>query len=217
MSEVIDRFTRSRWLFADEFKKLESAKVLVCGVGGVGGICVDALARSGVGSIVIIDKDVFDITNQNRQIYSEAVGAVKVDEFQKRYESVKAIKQLITPEFINEFDFSEFDVVIDAIDDMPSKIALALKTNDKLIASMGGAKRIDATKVKVCSVWQTSVDALARKYRYELRKSGFKGDFEVVFSTEPPRCKPLGSFMGVTAVFGLNLASLAIKKILLKN
>lgn len=213
MSEVIDRFTRSRWLFGDDFNKLQRAKILVCGVGGVGGICVDALARAGVGKIVIIDKDVFDITNQNRQIYSESVGCVKVGEFEKRYDNITAIKQLITPEFIDKFDFTEFDIVIDAIDDMPSKIALAIKVSDKLIASMGGGKRIDATKVKVVSVWKTSVDALARKYRYELRKAGFKGDFDVVFSTEEPRCKPLGSFMGVTAVFGLNLASLAIRKI----
>lgn len=212
--DKIDRFTRSRWLFADNFQKLQKAKVLVCGVGGVGGICVDALARAGVGKITIIDKDVFDITNQNRQIYSEAVGEVKVDEFKKRYSCIHAIKELITPEFIENFNFEEFDIVIDAIDDMKSKIALAIKTSDKLIASMGGGKRIDATKVKVASVWKTNVDALARKYRYELRKSGFKGDFDVVFSTEEPMCKPLGSFMGVTAVFGLNLASLAIRKLL---
>ncbi|MBE3609635.1 tRNA threonylcarbamoyladenosine dehydratase [Campylobacter californiensis] len=214
--DKIDRFTRSRWLFGDDFEKLKNAKILICGVGGVGGICVDALSRAGVGKIVIIDKDTFDITNQNRQIYSEATGAIKVDEFKKRYECIEAINELITPEFIQNFDFSEFDLVIDAIDDMSAKVALALKVGDKLIASMGGGKRIDATKVKVASVWKTSVDALARKYRYELRKAGFDGDFEVVFSTEEPRCKPLGSFMGVTAVFGLNLASLAIRKILSK-
>lgn len=215
MNEIIDRFTRIRWLVGEEgFKKLRSAKVLVCGVGGVGGICVDALARSGVGEIVIIDKDTFDITNQNRQIYSEAVGAVKVGEFAKKYECVTAIQELMTPEFIAKFDFSEFDVVIDAIDDMPSKIALANAAPDKIIASMGGAKRLDASQVKVASVWKTYNDPMARKYRSELKKSGFKGDFEVVFSTELPGCKPLGSFMGVTAVFGLNLASLAVRKIL---
>ncbi|MDL0089543.1 tRNA threonylcarbamoyladenosine dehydratase [Campylobacter gastrosuis] len=212
--DKIDRFTRSRWLFGDDFTRLEQAKILVCGVGGVGGMCLDALARAGVGKIVAIDKDVFDITNQNRQIYSEAVGSVKVGEFEKRYESVSAIRELITPEFIENFDFSEFDLVIDAIDDMTAKVALANKVSHKLIASMGGAKRIDATAIKVASVWKTHSDPLARKFRNELKKSGFKGDFEVVFSTELPRCKVLGSFMGVTAVFGLNLASLAVKKLL---
>ena len=215
MNELIDRFTRIRWLVGEEgFKRLKNAKALVCGVGGVGGICVDALARSGVGEIVIIDKDTFDITNQNRQIYSEAVGAVKVGEFAKKYECVAAIRELMTPEFIAKFDFDKFDVVIDAIDDMPSKIALVNAAPDKIIASMGGAKRLDASQVKVASVWKTYNDPMARKYRSELKKSGFKGDFEVVFSTELPNCKPLGSFMGVTAVFGLNLASLAVRKIL---
>ena len=210
-----DRFTRIRWLFGEDgFSKLQSAKVLVCGAGGVGGMCVDALARSGVGSITLIDKDIFDVTNQNRQIYSENVGGVKVEEFAKIYPCITPIQTLITPEFVAGFDFSKFDVVIDAIDDITAKIALANAVDtSKFIASMGGAKRVDPTKIKVASVWKTSVDPLARKYRYELKKSGFSGKFDVVFSTEEPLCKPLGSFMGVTACFGLNLASLAVKKI----
>jgi len=210
-----DRFTRIRWLFGDDgFEKLQHSNVLVCGAGGVGGICVDALARSGVGHITLIDKDTFDITNQNRQIYSENVGGIKVDEFAKIYPCITPIQTLITPEFIASFDFSKFDVVIDAIDDITAKIALANAVDPgKFIASMGGAKRIDPTKIKVASVWKTSVDPLARKYRYELKRSGFNGNFDVVFSTEEPICKPLGSFMGVTASFGLNLASLAVKKI----
>ena len=167
-----DRFTRIRWLFGDEgFGKLQRSKVLVCGAGGVGGFCVDALARSGVESITLIDKDTFDVTNQNRQIYSENVGGVKVDEFAKIYPSIVPIQTLITPEFVADFDFSKFDVVIDAIDDIAAKIALANAVEpSKFIASMGGAKRVDPTKIKVASVWKTSVDPLARKYRYELKK-----------------------------------------------
>lgn len=214
----MDRFTRVKWLLGDEkFAKLQKAKILVCGVGGVGGICVDALARSGVGQITIIDKDTFDITNQNRQIYSEAVGAVKVSEFAKIYPNITPICELITPEFVANFNFSEFDLVIDAIDDMAAKVALANAAHGKLISSMGGAKRLDPTKICVASVWKTCNDPLARKFRYELRKSGLDGDFEVVFSTEEPNCKELGSFMGVTAVFGLNLASLAVKKLIGEN
>lgn len=214
----MDRFTRVRWLLGDEkFAKLQKAKILVCGVGGVGGICVDALARSGVGHITIIDKDTFDITNQNRQIYSEAVGEAKVGEFAKIYPNITPICELITPEFVANFNFSEFDLIIDAIDDMAAKVALANAVHGKLISSMGGAKRLDPTKICVASVWKTCNDPLARKFRYELRKSGFKGDFEVVFSTEEPNCKELGSFMGVTAVFGLNLASLAVKKLIGEN
>ena len=210
-----DRFTRIRWLFGEDgFSRLQSAKVLVCGAGGVGGMCVDALARSGVGHITLIDKDIFDITNQNRQIYSENVGGVKVEEFAKIYPYITPIQALITPEFIAGFDFSKFDVVIDAIDDITAKIALANAVDpNKFIASMGGAKRTDPTKIKVAGVWKTSVDPLDRKYRYELKRSGFIGKFDVVCATEEPLGKPLGSFMGVTACFGLNLASLAVKKI----
>ena len=94
-----DRFTRSQWLFGNDFAKLQASNILVCGVGGVGGICVDTLVRSGIGKITIIDMDIFDITNQNRQIYSEAVGMIKVEEFAKRYENITPIKEVITPEF----------------------------------------------------------------------------------------------------------------------
>ena len=105
-----DRFTRIRWLFGEDgFSKLQSAKVLVCGAGGVGGMCVDALARSGVGSITLIDKDIFDVTNQNRQIYSENVGGVKVEEFAKIYPCITPMQTLITPEFVAGFDFSKFN------------------------------------------------------------------------------------------------------------
>ncbi|WP_069638287.1 ThiF family adenylyltransferase [Campylobacter pinnipediorum] len=215
--DKIDRFTRSRWLFEDDFDVISNSKIIVFGVGGVGGICVDALARSGVGKIVVVDKDKFDITNQNRQIYSEAVGSVKVDEFKKRYENIQAICDIVTPEFVDKFDFSSFDIVIDAIDDVAAKVALALKTHKKLISSMGGAKRIDATQVKIAPIYKTYNDPFARKIRYELKKANFKGNYDVVFSSELPRCQKLGSFMGVTAVFGLNLASLAIRKLLNSN
>ncbi|MCR4941413.1 MAG: tRNA threonylcarbamoyladenosine dehydratase [Campylobacter sp.] len=208
-----DRFSRIKSLLGDDFSLLQKAKILVCGAGGVGGICADTLARSGVGEIVLIDCDSFEITNQNRQLYSEACGVAKVEEFASRYENIKGINEKISEEFLNDFDISRFDLVIDAIDDMRAKILLALKS-PKLIASMGSAKRLDATQVKVDSVWRCSGDPFARKYRYELRKAGFSGDFDVVFSSETPRCKELGSFMGVTAVFGLNLASLAVRKIL---
>lgn len=213
--DKIDRYTRVRWLFDDDFIKLQNARILVLGAGGVGGVCVDALARSGVGEVVVVDKDVFDITNQNRQIYSEAVGADKVGEFATRYKNVRGIKALVDEGFLAEIELDKFDIIIDAIDDISAKIALALRApKGKFISSMGGAKRIDATAVRVASIWKTHSDPFARKIRYELKRSGFKGDYLVVFSEELPRCTKLGSFMGVTAVFGLNLASLAIRKII---
>lgn len=211
--ENIDRFTRSKWLFGDDFEILQNSKILVCGCGGVGGVCIDALKRSGVGKITIIDYDTFDVTNQNRQLYSSEVGRLKTEVFSEIYPDLEAINVKLSPEFIENFDFSEFDLVIDCIDDVPSKVALALKCHKKLISSMGGAKRTDPGKIAVASIFKTSVDPFARKIRNELKKLKFRGDFKVVFSTEEPQCKNLGSFMGVTATFGLFLASLAVKKL----
>ncbi|ANE33678.1 dinucleotide-utilizing enzyme, molybdopterin/thiamine biosynthesis family 1 [Campylobacter hyointestinalis subsp. lawsonii CCUG 27631] len=211
---MVDRFTRSRWIFGDKFEKLQSSKVLVCGCGGVGGVCIDALYRSGVGSITAIDCDKFDITNQNRQIGSENIGEYKTDVFARLYPGLKTLNLKLTPSVISEFDFSEFDLIIDCIDDIPAKVAIAKICSKRLLSSMGGAKRLDPTKIKAASIWKTTNDPFARKIRYELKKAGFKGDYKVVFSTEAPNCVNLGSFIGVTASFGLNLASLAVKKII---
>lgn len=210
---MVDRFTRSRWIFGDKFEKLQDSKVLVCGCGGVGGVCIDALYRSGVGHITAIDCDRFDITNQNRQIGSENIGEYKTDVFARLYPGLKTLNLKLTPSVISEFDFSEFDLIIDCIDDIPAKVAIAKICSKRLLSSMGGAKRLDPTKIKVTSIWKTTNDPFARKIRYELKKAGFKGDYKVVFSTEAPNCVNLGSFIGVTASFGLNLASLAINRL----
>lgn len=209
-----DRFTRSRWLFGDKFEKLQNTKVLICGCGGVGGACIDTLYRSGIVNLTLIDCDSFDITNQNRQIGSQFVGELKTEVFARLYPGVQTLNLRLTKEIIDEFDFDKFDMVIDCIDDVPAKIALAIKCHKKLISSMGGAKRIDPTQIKIVSIWKTTNDKFAKKIRYELKKSGFNKDYKVVFSTEEPRCKELGSFIGVTASFGLSLASFAIKKML---
>ena len=211
---MVDRFTRSRWIFGDKFEKLQDSKVLVCGCGGVGGVCIDALYRSGVGHITAIDCDKFDITNQNRQIGSENIGEYKTDVFARLYPGLKTLNLKLTPSVISEFNFSEFDLIIDCIDDIPAKVAIAKICSKRLLSSMGGAKRLDPTKIKVASIWKTTNDPFARKIRYELKKAGFKGDYKVVFSTEAPNCVNLGSFIGVTASFGLNLASLAVNRLI---
>ncbi len=208
------RFDRCKKLFADEFSKLQNTKVLVLGVGGVGGMCVDCLARSGVGKIVIVDCDSFDITNQNRQLYSEEVGKSKVEVFASRYENITPFHEKITKEWVEKFDFESFDVVVDAIDDIPAKIEVAKKCHEKLISSMGSAKRLDPSCMVVQDIWKTFGDRLAKKFRYELKKNGFSGKFDVVFSTEEPRCKEMGSFMGVTGSFGLRICSLVMERIL---
>jgi len=209
-----DRFDRCRLLFGKDFSKIQSANILLLGVGGVGGVCLDALYRTGVQHITIVDFDTFEVTNQNRQIGSENLGDIKVDAMSKIYSGINALHVKITPTWVDEFDFDKFDLVIDAIDDMKAKVAIAHKCSHKLISSMGGAKKIDPTFIRVSSVWKTHTDGLAKKFRYELKRSGFNENFEVVFSDEPPLCSDLGSFIGVTGSFGLALASLAIKKII---
>ena len=210
----IDRFDRCRLLFDENFTKIQNANILLLGVGGVGGVCLDALYRTGVKHITIVDFDTFEITNQNRQIGSENLGDIKVNAMAKLYSDIDTLHVKITPDWVNEFDFDKFDLVIDAIDDMKAKVAVAHKCFHKLISSAGGAKKIDPTHIQVSSVWKTHTDGLAKKFRYELKRSDFDGDFEVVFSDELPQCKDMGSFIGVTGSFGLALASLAIKKII---
>lgn len=216
-AKIEDRFSRCRLLFGENFAKIESAKIIIFGVGGVGSFCLDALYRTGVRDITIVDSDIYEVTNQNRQIGSENLGVSKVETLSCMYKDVKPLHLLVTPKWIDEFDFSKFDVVIDAIDDIPCKIALANKTANKLISSMGSAKRVSPAKIKVADIWKTDIDPFARKIRVELRKKGFKVNYPCVFSTEEPKTKELGSFVGVTGSFGLMLASLAIEKCLDKN
>ena len=211
------RYTRVKWLVGDEnYEKISRTRVLIFGLGGVGGICTDALFRTGFTKLTLIDADSFEITNQNRQLHSEHIGENKAEVFAKIYK-VKGVVAKVDEEFLSTFDLSKFDLIIDAIDDIPAKVALANKIDFKkqiFISSTGGARKLDPTLIKTTSIFKTYGDALAKKFRYELRKSGFKGDFEVVFSNEEAKCKNLGSFMGVTASFGLALASLALKKML---
>ena len=208
------RFERCRVLLGDDFEKLCKAKILLLGVGGVGGFCLDCLVRSGVEDVTIVDFDRFDTTNQNRQIGSEKVGAVKVDRLAKLYPTITPIEAKVDDEWIENFDFSSFDLVLDAIDDIRAKIALAHKVSPKLISATGGARKLDPTKIEVASIWKTHGDPFARKIRYELKKSGFKGDFPALFSPEEPKCQTKGSFVGVTGTFGLVMCSVAIQKII---
>ncbi|WP_298104820.1 ThiF family adenylyltransferase [uncultured Campylobacter sp.] len=221
MSEVVvDRFSRSRLLFGEDFARLQSAKILICGCGGVGGAAIEALYRSGVVSLSVIDCDRFEITNQNRQLGSEHVGELKCEVFARKFKGITPIATRIDQEFLSKFDLAQFDFVIDAIDDVPAKIALALRCSEAgvgFVSSMGGAKRLDPAKIEIRSIWRTQGDPLARKIRYELRKRGFAGDFDVVCSSEPPRVKSMGSFMGVTASFGLFIASYVVRRLISKQ
>ena len=206
------RYDRVKLLLKDDFKKLEDAKIILLGVGGVGGFCLDCLSRSGVKNITIVDFDTFDETNQNRQMWSELHEAeVKVEALKQHYPHAKIINQRVDEQWIWDFDFDEYDLVLDAIDDTKAKLALAQKCYKKLISSFGSAKRLDPTQIKVDDIWKSYGDKFGSKIRYELRKRGFKKKYKVIFSLEEAVIKENGSFMGVTASFGLTMCSETIK------
>jgi len=209
------RFQRCELLFGkEEFSKIQKAKILILGVGGVGSYALDCLYRSGVSNITILDYDRYDETNQNRQIGSEAVGELKTEALKKLYPSITTINQQMNMVWVETFDFEPYDIIIDAADTTKVKIEIAKKCFKKLIMSTGSAKRFDASKIEVASIWKTSGDRLARKIRNELKKAKFDRNFTVVFSPEEDKCKEKGSFVGVTGAFGLTVCSEAIKKIL---
>jgi tRNA A37 threonylcarbamoyladenosine dehydratase len=203
------RYDRCKKLFS-KFHKLEDLKILIAGVGGVGGYALDCLVRSGVKNITIVDFDTFDTTNQNRQIGSEFTGKKKVEVLSKMY-NVKGIDLKLTPENIKTLNLKDYDIVIDAIDDINAKIALILNAYPKIISSMGAAKRIDPTKIRIDSIWKTNTDPFAKKIRDKLKKEKFKGDFKVVYSIEKPINCNMGSFVGVTGAFGFALCSEVLK------
>ncbi len=208
------KYDRVKLLLGDDFSKLQNAKILLLGVGGVGGFCLDCLIRSGMRDITIVDYDTFDETNQNRQMFSEMhEGEVKVEALQKHYPDIKIITTRIDEEWVWAFDFDEYDLVLDAIDDTKAKLALAQKCYKKLISSFGSAKRLDPTQIKVDDIWKSYGDKFGSKIRYELRKRGFKKKYKVIFSSEEAVVKEKGSFMGVTASFGLTMCGEAIKYI----
>ncbi len=209
------RFERCRMLFGEmDFQKLQDAKILILGVGGVGSYALDCLYRSGVQNITIVDYDTFDETNQNRQIGSDAIGACKIETLSKLYPGIESIHQQMDIAWVERFDFDPYDIIIDAADTTKVKIEIAKKCYKKLIMSVGSAKRYDASKIEVASIWKTHGDALARKIRNELKKAKFDRNFTVVFSPEEDRCKEKGSFVGVTGTFGLTICSEVIKKII---
>ncbi|WP_373069334.1 ThiF family adenylyltransferase [Sulfurimonas sp.] len=209
------KYDRIKLLLEDDFVKLQDAKIILLGVGGVGSFCLDCLVRSGVKHITIVDFDTYDQSNQNRQMWSEMhEGELKVEALKKHYPDIEIINARIDEQWVWNFDFEPYDLVLDAIDDTKAKLALAQKCYKKLISSFGSAKRIDASAVKVDDIWKTYGDKFGSKIRYELKKRGFKKKYKVIFSSEEARVKEKGSFMGVTATFGLYMCSEALKRLI---
>jgi tRNA A37 threonylcarbamoyladenosine dehydratase len=212
------KYDRTIKLFGeDNFKKLQDSKLILLGVGGVGSFALDSLYNTGITNITIVDFDTYEESNMNRQLGSKGnIDKIKVDALKEIYPNVTAINVKITPEWIDNFDFSSYDYILDAIDDIKPKVHLISKHYKKIITTSGSAKRIDPSKIEFKSIWETFNDPFIRKIRYELKKIGFKNKFKVIFSSEEPNCVEKGSFEAVTGSFGFMMSSLVIRKLLNK-
>ena len=194
---MLNQFSRTQLLLGqDGMDRLANARVAVFGVGGVGGFTVEALARSGVGTIDLVDDDKGCLTNINRQIIAlrSTVGKYKVDVAAERLRDinqniqVNTYKTFYMPDTAHQFDFSQYDYVVDAIDTITGKLELVMqahKAGTPIICSMGAGNKLDPTAFRVADIYKTSVDPLARVMRHELRKRGIK-KLKVVYSEEPP-------------------------------
>ena len=216
-------------------EKLKGARVAVFGVGGVGGYVVEALVRSGVGAIELVDNDVVSLSNINRQIVAlhSTVGRLKTEVMAERARDINPAVEVCThnvfflPETAESFDFSAYDYVVDAIDTVSGKLALierAKKSGVPVISAMGAGNKLDPTAFTVADISKTSVCPLARVMRRELKKRGIE-HVKVVYSEEVPReretCEKTASGKPVPAsiafapsVMGLILASEVIKDLI---
>lgn len=215
----MSRYDRTVKLFGeDNFSKFQNTKLILLGVGGVGSFALDALYNTGITDITIVDFDTYEESNLNRQLGSVGnIGRIKVEALKEKYPNVTPIHVKITPQWIDEHDFKQYDFILDAIDDIKPKVHLIKKYYNKIISTSGGAKRIDPSKIEYTSIWDTYNDPFIRKIRTELKAQGFKKKFKVIFSSENPLCIEKGSFEGVTGSFGLMMASVTVQKILAKK
>ena len=177
-------------------ERLDKARVAVFGIGGVGGYVVEALARSGVGALDIIDNDQVSLTNRNRQIIAleSTLGMDKVDVMEKRIREINpacrvtAHKCFFLPETAKDFEFSQYDYVVDAVDTVTAKLAIIQACREAgvpVISSMGTGNKLDPTRFRVSDIYETSIDPLARVMRKELKKRGID-HLKVVWSDETP-------------------------------
>lgn len=194
---MLNQFSRTELLVGQEgMERLHNARVAVFGIGGVGGYTVEALARSGIGTLDLIDDDKVCLTNINRQILAttKTIGRYKVDVAKERILDIypKAIvhthKTFYMPDTADQFDFSEYDYVVDAIDTVTGKLALVMQAQaagTPIISSMGAGNKMNAWAFEVADIYQTSVCPLAKVMRRELKKRGVK-KLKVVYSKEKP-------------------------------
>lgn len=228
-----DRFQRAEMLLGDEgLSILKNAHVAVFGVGGVGGYVCEALARSGVGHLTIVDKDTVDVTNINRQIIAltSTIGRPKVEVMKERIldinpgAEVEALECFYLPKKNDmlegdiTWDFGKYDYVVDAVDNVTAKLSIveeAVKAGTPVMSSMGAGSKLDPTLFRVVDIYKTEMDPLAKVMRRELRKRGIKR-LKVVYSTEKPAIssRTPGSIAFVPPVAGLIIAGEVIRDLI---
>lgn len=208
-------------------EKLKKTHVAVFGVGGVGSYTVEALARAGVGAIDLIDNDMFNVTNINRQLYAthKTIGQYKVDVARERVLDINpdcvvtAHKMFYLPENADGLDLSQYDYIVDAIDTVAAKVELTVRANKcgvKVISSMGTGNKMHPEMFEITDIYKTSVCPLAKVMRTRLKKEGIK-KLKVVYSKEEPIKNDdniIGSVPFVPSVAGLIIASEVVKELI---
>ena len=230
-----DQFQRAEVLLGNEaMQHLANLRVIIFGVGGVGSWCAEALIRTGVHHLTIVDSDRVDVTNINRQLMATTltVGQVKVEALRERLLTINpeaditAMQRVFSEETATDFDLSCYDYIIDAIDTLKDKAQLILRacqTKATLLSSMGAALKIDPTRIQVAEFWKVKGDPLARalRNRFKKQKCFPKRKFQCVFSDEAALSPQLvetednpiskGSLVHLTAIFGFTLAGLLVR------
>lgn len=238
----MEMFGRAQLLLGDEvMQRLETVRVILFGVGGVGSWCAEALVRTGVRHLTIVDNDVVCQTNRNRQLManSETVGRIKVEAMRERLlllnpeADITALSTVYNSETAESFHLEQYDFVIDAIDSLADKAHLILHATSlpgvTLFSSMGAALRVDPFQVQKAEFWNVKNDALARalRNRFKRDKTFPKRKFQCVFSTEqahsnqgttdevvPGKSRVNGSLCHVTAIFGMSLCGMVVQKVM---
>lgn len=224
----MDIFSRTERLIGkDALEKLQNSNVIVFGLGGVGSYTAEALARSGVGQMTVVDKDTVDITNINRQLYAlhSTVGRPKADVARERILDINpeckitAVQKMYLPENESEFSLDSFDYIVDAIDCVTAKISLAeaaQRYGVPIISSMGTGNKLDPTQFKISDIYKTSVCPLCRVMRSQLKKHGVE-KLKVLYSEEIPITdgeRTPASISFVPSVAGLIIAGEVVKDII---
>lgn len=221
-------FNRLKGLFTeDDFYRLTNQNILLVGVGGVGSFCLEALVRMNVQNITIIDFDIYEESNINRQLHSSisTIGKKKIDVLKKAMEeinpnvNINAIDMYVDDK--SNIDFNEYDFIIDACDSIKAKILLITKAkeyNKKIIVSLGVGNRLNPSDLEMNTLRKTVNDPLGKKLRHEMNKLGLDIDVPVVSSKElPKKINPVGSYIGVSATAGLLLADFVVKEVCYEN